>query len=92
MLQFEITIEMLWPFGPPLGELRDEWDRTPVESIAKIHGTKKRTKKCVVRHFSMTRLTKQVESFRLTRHFGQTSLSGRQQRKKVAEKVAKKKT
>ena len=28
-------------YGPPLGEQRDEWDRTPVESIAKIHGTKK---------------------------------------------------
>jgi DNA-binding transcriptional ArsR family regulator len=63
MLQLEITIEMLWPFGPPLGELRDEWDRTPVESIAKIHGTKKQSKKWVARHFSITRLTKQVELF-----------------------------
>jgi hypothetical protein len=41
MLQLEITIEMVWPFGPPLGELRAEWDRTPVESIAKIYDTKK---------------------------------------------------
>jgi hypothetical protein len=36
---------MVWPFGPPLGKLRDEWDRTPVESIAKIHETKKEGRK-----------------------------------------------
>ena len=90
MLQLEITIEMLWPFGPPLGELRDEWDRTPIESIAKIHGTKKQSKKWVVRHFSITRLTKQVELFRLTRHFGQISVNGRQQRKKGGGKRSKK--
>ena len=63
MLQFEITIEMLWPLGPPLGELRDEWDRTPAESIAKIHETKKQSKKWTTRHFSIIRLTKQAELF-----------------------------
>jgi hypothetical protein len=39
------------PFGPPLGELRDEWDRTPDESIAKIHGTKKQSKKWTAASF-----------------------------------------
>jgi hypothetical protein len=43
MLQLEITrLEMVCPFGP---ELRDEWDRTPNESIAKIYGTKKQGRK-----------------------------------------------
>ena len=36
------------------------------------------------------RLTKRLELFRLTRHFGQSSLRGRQQRKKGGGKVREK--